>query len=243
MEKTQEIGLYLFAVIAASLAGGLLPLLRKFKDGLLESVLSFGAGTLLGAAFFHMIPETYQHIGELSGVAIVTGFLLLYSIGKFWMVHPCEEKECDFHRLGVAAFIGISIHSLLDGMALGSAALAVGLTGAVFLAIIVHKMPAAFSLSGILMLGQYSRRSIVLLILLFSITTPLGALLSMGLLKNLPPVSLHFAIGVAAGTFISIAISDLLPQVHQARSGRVLNLTLLFGAIALMGLGRMLVVH
>jgi zinc and cadmium transporter len=234
---------YLALVIVITLAGGLLPLHPAFRNAKIDLALSFGAGTLLGAAFFHMIPEVFHSIGDLAGLAILIGFLFLYTLEKFWMVHPCEETGCDFHRVGAAAFVGISIHSLLDGLALGSASLTIGLTSAVFLAIILHKMPAAITLSGILIKGGYSRKAIISMAFLFALTTPLGAILSGSILKGFSPQSTYFAIGIGAGTFISIAISDLLPQIHRAQSQRFINLITLFLAIFLMGIGRVLSVH
>jgi len=60
---------------------------------------------------------------------------------RFVFIHACEEHECDIHQMGIPAFLGISLHSLLDGVALGAGLLLPQLGPVVLLAVIVHKMP------------------------------------------------------------------------------------------------------
>ena len=85
----------------------------------------------------------------------------------------------------------------------------------IFLAIIVHKFPSALSLTCILMHGGYKKTNIIKLVLIFSLTTPIGALISFFIFKNLHESVLAWAIGISSGTFLYIASSDLLPFVHQ----------------------------
>ncbi|MBI5186638.1 MAG: ZIP family metal transporter [Nitrospinae bacterium] len=207
--------LYLLLVAFLSIFGSLLPLFRKPEKWLLRMGISFGAGVMLATAFTKILPEISGPLGEGVGAPVLAGFLILYILEKFVMVHPCEEGDCDSHKIGPAAFLGISFHSFLDGIALGASMSLPPLTLPVFLAIVVHKVPEATSLSAILIYdGAYPRKKIWKLALMFSMTTPLGAILSTMLFKNLPDSVLYTALGFSMGTFLSIAISDLLPQVH-----------------------------
>jgi zinc and cadmium transporter len=234
-----DVARFLFStgtVLCIAAAGGLLPLLREWDRRSVRLLLAFGTGVLLGAAFLHMIPEAVEGLGRGVGLPVVLGFLLIYVLERFVMMHACEEEHCSFHHMGLAAFIGITLHALIDGFALGAGLAIPSLGVPVTLAILLHKLPAALSLTGILLHCQYPRRRIVVLAVLFAFATPVGALLSWMFLAELTGRALHYAIAFSAGTFLAIATGDLLPQVHSAPQGRYRNLLALFAGILLMSI-------
>src|SRR5882724_12515654 len=94
---------YLPTVIFISLVGGFLPLLRELSQKALALLLSFSAGVLLGAVFFHMLPETGRVLSDNVGWPILTGFLLIFAMERFVFVHACEEHDCDIHQMGIPA--------------------------------------------------------------------------------------------------------------------------------------------
>ena len=114
------LAIYLPTVIFISLLGGFLPLMRALSQRALALLLSFSAGVLLGAVFFHMLPEVSSALGANLGLPVLAGFLLIFVMERFVFVHACEEHDCDIHQMGIPAFLGISLHSLLDGIALGA---------------------------------------------------------------------------------------------------------------------------
>src|SRR5215813_15639202 len=83
-----------------------------------------------------------------------------------------------YRQMGIPAFLGISLHSLLDGIALGAGLILPQLGPVVLLAVIVHKMPDSMSISSILLAAGWNRGRVAILNLLFSLTTPIGALLA-----------------------------------------------------------------
>jgi zinc and cadmium transporter len=85
----------------------------------LALLLSFSTGVLLGAVFFHMLPETGKVLSDSMGWPVLAGFLLIFAMERFVFVHACEERDYDIHQMGIPAFLGISLHSLLDGIVLG----------------------------------------------------------------------------------------------------------------------------
>src|ERR1051325_1555248 len=164
------LGFYLPTVMLVSLLGGFLPLLRELSQRALALLLSFSAGVLLGAVFFHMLPETGRVLVDDIGLPVLAGFLLIFVMERFVFVHACEERECDIHQMGIPAFLGISLHSLLDGIALGAGLILPQLGPVVLLAVIVHKMPDSMSISSILLSAGWNRRKIEIVNLLFSLT-------------------------------------------------------------------------
>lgn len=236
-----SLGFYLPTVIFISLIGGFLPLLRDLSQRALALLLSFSAGVLLGAVFFHMLPEIGRVLADDMGWPILGGFLLIFVMERFVFVHACEERGCDIHQMGIPAFLGISLHSLLDGIALGAGLMLPQLGPAVLLAVIIHKMPDSMSLSSILLSAGWERRKVARLGLLFSLTTPLGALLAFLFLRELSEETIAVALGVSAGTFLAIATADILPQVHRIQERNPMTLLFLVLGLGVSWMGRMLV--
>jgi zinc and cadmium transporter len=234
-----SLGFYLPTVIFISLVGSFLPLLRELSQRALALLLSFSAGVLLGAVFFHMLPETGEVLGDSIGWPILAGFLLIFVMERFVFVHACEERSCDIHQMGLPAFLGISLHSLLDGIALGAGLILPHLGPVVLLAVIIHKMPDSMSISSILLSAGWARRKVALLSLLFSLTTPVGALFAYTF-RSLSEENVAVAIGISAGTFLAIATADILPQVHRIEERNPMTLMFLVLGLGVSWLGRLL---
>jgi zinc and cadmium transporter len=233
-----SLAFYLPTVVCISLLGGFLPLLRELSQKALALLLSFSAGVLLGAVFFHMLPETGRILNDNIGWPILAGFLLIFVMERFVFVHACEERECDIHQMGIPAFLGISLHSLLDGIALGAGLILPQLGPVVLLAVIIHKVPDSMSISSILLSAGWQRRKIAVLNLLFSLTTPVGALFAYLFFRALSPDNVAIALGISAGTFLAIATADILPQVHRIEERNPMTLVFLLGGLTVSWLGR-----
>jgi zinc and cadmium transporter len=234
------LSLYLPTLIFVSLIGGFLPLLREFSQKALALFLSLSAGVLRGSVFFHMLPETGRVLADSMGWPILAGFLLIFVLERFVFVHACEEHECDIHQMGIPAFLGISLHSLLDGMALGAGLILPQLGPVVLLAVIIHKMPDSMSISSILLAAGWNRRKVAILALLFSLTTPVGALITFLFFRSLAPEHVAIAIGISAGTFLAIATADILPQVHRIEQRNPATLLFLLAGLTVSWAGRLL---
>lgn len=234
MQSAATIAAYLLLIAGISLVGGAAPLVWTWSRQNLTLLVSFGAGVLLGAAFVHMLPMITESLGRASGLPILAGFLGIFVLERFFLVDPSEEVDCEIHSFGFAAFLGITLHSLVDGVAVGSSLIVPNLALPVFLAIAIHKIPAAFSLCSILLLAGYSRGRALLHICGFSTATPIGAILSYLFLRGLSREVIAVAIGISAGSFLAIATSNLLPQIHREAAPRLASLAFLLVGIAVM---------
>ena len=231
----QVVYLFLVFIFVITMAGGWIPTLKPWSQKTFRMLISFCAGILLGAVFFHMVPEISPILGRKMGFPIMLGFLGIYVMEKFIMVHPCEEGACDYHKIGVAAYVGIGFHSILDGVAIGAGNM-LNISMVILLAVTIHKFPAALALSSILVKGgEYSRKKILTSMFIFALATPIGALVSMNVMNGLNNTDIiGFALGISAGTFLYISIGDLLPTVHEEDEKKNLNLVLLFVGILVM---------
>lgn len=231
----QVVYLFLIFIFVITMMGGWIPTLKPWSQEAFRMLISFCAGVLLGAVFFHMVPEISPILGRKMGFPIMLGFLGIYVMEKFIMVHPCEEGACDYHKIGLAAYVGIGFHSILDGVAIGAGNM-LNISLVILLAVTIHKFPAALALSSILVKGgEYSRQKILVSMFIFALATPIGALISMNVMDRLDNTDIiGFALGISAGTFLYISIGDLLPTVHEEDAKKNLNLVLLFAGLLVM---------
>lgn len=216
------------AIVLGSLLGAAIPVFSGPKR--LVTFLAFAAGVMFGAAFFHMLPEA-AHSGGYSVLSWVpAGFLVMFLLERYVLVHVCEEPpDCEEHghkgTLGTAAFVGLAVHTLFDGIALGSAS-AEGVGFTAFVAIASHKVPSSLSLASILLHEGRTRRTVFLLATVYGLMVPLGAALYFGLDSLIPLAGFTSgALAFSAGSFLYIAVSDLLPNVNRhGREGRLKNI-------------------
>jgi len=206
---------FLMFVFSITMIGGWIPTIKLWTQETFRLVISFCAGILLGAVFFHVLPEISTVLGRQLGYSVMFGFLLIFVLEKFIMVHPCEEGECDYHKIGIAAYIGIGFHSILDGIAIGAGTM-MNLSFIIILAVTLHKFPAALALSSLLVKGkEYTKKKILLSMFIFSLATPVGALVAVFIFQGVDDYVVATALGISAGTFLFISIGDLFPTVYE----------------------------
>jgi len=215
---------FLMFVFSITMIGGWIPTVKLWTQETFRLVISFCAGILLGAVFFHVLPEISTVLGRQLGYSVMFGFLLIFVLEKFIMVHPCEEGECDYHKIGIAAYIGIGFHSILDGIAIGAGTM-MNLSFIIILAVTLHKFPAALALSSLLVKGkEYTKKKILLSMFIFALATPVGALVAVFIFQGVDDYVVATALGISAGTFLFISIGDLLPTVYEEHEKGYKNL-------------------
>ncbi|MFM8314643.1 MAG: ZIP family metal transporter, partial [Deltaproteobacteria bacterium] len=204
-------------IFLAALTGGLIPLwVKPHNENHLKLFISFGAGLLLSMAFLHMIPEAFKLIPRSFGIWLLVGFCLLLFLERFIMVHACEEHGCHYHTVGIAAFLGLTVHGVIEGFALASSQLVANLGVLVLIAIISHKAPAGIALTSILKISGKKPSQILGFVLGVALSGPLGIFLAYWILK-----SEHYnnaagvLLSISAGTFLYIGACDLLPELHR----------------------------
>ena len=202
-------------IVGASLLGSAVPLVISRERVPLQTFLGLSAGILLGAVFFHILPDAFGDLGGPVGPSVVVGFLVLYLLERFLLVHVCDAGDCEVHTLGTTAVFGLSIHALTEGVALGAAAQSATLSLAVFVAIVAHKAPASFALVAILLAEGATRMKALIWAVVFAGLVPVGAFVYGVVAGGLPPAAQGAALGFSAGTFLHIALSDLLPELHK----------------------------
>lgn len=150
--------------------------------------------------------------------------------------HVCHEDHIgghDRHRMvGLAALIGLTLHAIADGLGLSVGVEDPELRGALAMTILSHKALGGFSLAIALLLSRMPVRRVLGLVALFALVTPLAAILRTLLLPDLGAASHELLTAFAAGTFLYVALCDLLPEVFHERRDGLLKAALLVAGVA-----------
>lgn len=205
---------------------------RAYLDKALFVLVSFAIGSLLGAAFLDLLPEAIQMQTAPNFIFALFGIVVFFILEKFLFWYHCHKGECDIHTFKYMNLIGDGIHNFIDGMIIATAFMAGKSLGFVTtVAILLHEIPQELGDFGILCYGGFSRRRALFYNFLFSLTAFLGAFVAFAL-SGQPGFFTHNILLFAAGGFIYIACTDLMPEL-----GKEINLRRSFYQFVLIFLG------
>lgn len=173
-------------------------------------------GVFLSLVLFELIPETLELSPSLGGIAVAFGFISFYVLASVLhrRYHHLEEAECDRKGAASLLLIGDAIHNTADGVILGGAFLidpSIGIATAIGLAL--HEIPQEIVEFGVLIRAGYSRTKAALYNLISASSIILGTLLVV-IVSEHAGEYIWLLTGVAAGSLLFIAASDLLPRIH-----------------------------
>lgn len=175
---------------------------------------------------------------------VLLGVLTVYLLESL-VLRTHDHDDLHRHRaVGYASLVGLSVHALTTGIGLAAANASSGvghdsdhalkLAWPVFLAIIAHKAFESFSLMSVFQLAKLPRNRILLLLIVFSMFTPLGVWAGTAMFSGIGPTGLAVALALAAGTFLFVCLTELLPEVFHHKEDIALKILLLIIGIALM---------
>ena len=196
-----------------------LSLNEKTLHRLLLPLVALSAGSLLGGAFFHMIPESIEKIGNNLSVYVyvIIGFAFFLLIEQLLHWHHChrEDTHCKKPQTYLI-LVGDGIHNFIGGIAVaGTFLIDIRLGISTWLAAAAHEVPQELGDFGVLVHGGWSPKKALLLNLLSASTFLLGGLVTYSLsFSNW----IYYLIPFAAGNFIYIGASDLVPEVNKHES-------------------------
>ncbi|MBN1175897.1 ZIP family metal transporter [Candidatus Woesearchaeota archaeon] len=196
----------------------------KHIEKKLHYFVTFAAATLLAVAFFDMIPESLEglesagfHSHELMGFVLL-GILLFFLVERFIHWHHCGREHGDCERKsasGSLVLYGDFVHNFIDGLLIAGAFLINPITG-IFttLTVLIHEIPQEFGDFAVLIHSGYSKIKALMLNFYSALSAVLGGVLGYFALDAIQGVA-PFAVLIAAGGFIYIALSDLVPSLHK----------------------------
>ena len=194
-------------------------------------------------------------IHHIAGLALLSGFMLMLVVESLGFGHDLHEEhhhedsgEDHIHHpssassrgkgLATRIVIGLSIHALTDGLAVGAALTAnsISLTVPLMLGIVMHKMPAAFSLSAFSQHSHGNVRRTWKELIVFSLATPVALLIAWRILGALERNWLGLAVLASAGTLLYVATVDVLPNVIHGANRKMVFLQVAIGTVVILAL-------
>lgn len=272
---------YCLAVAAASLAGGLLPTLLRLSHTALQTLMSGVGGFMIGVAVLHLFPHSHMALRSIDDATgwMLVGIVAMFFLIRVFHVHQHATMEPERHEhvhehaghvehcahdhhdhdaclrdqrfswMGLA--LGLSLHTLIDGLALGAAVAAGGRhdrwqdglaeSMAVFLAVALHKPLDALSITSTMAAGGWSPSQRWWANLGFALMCPLGAALfyvGVGQSTAWQHTLIGAALAFAAGVFLCVSLADILPELSFHSHDRwTLSAALLIGIACAYAIG------
>ena len=215
----------ILGVLAAGLVGGVLPLFISRGERVLHLLLSLAAGFFLGTVFLHLLPETFAlaQPGDGTWAWVLAGLLavLALDLGLFGAHHHSV--------VGWTTLVGLGVHAFTAGLGLGVLPTVSASFG---VAMFAHKFGEAFSLGAAMRLSLSKWKPTVLVMSAFALVTPVAIVLGQTFAASSSATVLT---ALAAGSFLYVAVGDLLPEVFHHDEDRGLKLGLVIVGVLLAG--------
>ena len=213
-----------------TLAGGAFAL--RFRNHLLP-IMGFSAGLLIGVVFLDLIPEIFEAISARGGdiraamIVLLGGFISIFLLEKLTLIHG--EKQHDspghVHNVGVAGAVGLTFHSLLDGVAIGVGFQAGGAVGyTILFAVLAHALADGLNTVTIMLATRNTRWRTIKLLLINAAAPAAGAAITT--VVDIPQSWIAYQLSFFAGSLLYLGATDLLPEAHQRPRAQLILSTL-----------------
>lgn len=210
------------AMSAIALVGSLALLLSApTMRRVVTPLVALAAGSLLGGAFFHMLPAATRAMSDLGLVFAWTmvGFAVFLALEQFLHWHHCHRVEADCRQpIGYLILAGDALHNVLGGLGVAGVFLVdVRLGLMAWIAAAAHEIPQELGDFGVLVHSGWSRGRALLFNFFSGLTFLVGGLVAYAAAGR---GQIPFLVPFAAGSFLYIGASDLIPQVNRHASVR-----------------------
>ncbi|NLA11158.1 MAG: ZIP family metal transporter [Firmicutes bacterium] len=218
-------------------SGGLAILFTKeIKPRFLSLILGFAGGMMLDVTFLELIPESIEQGGFFYGITGLAGGIVIFLLLDIALPHfhhyTDESRQGHYRKMGILLGIGIALHNIPEGLAIGtgyvsSESLGVGLA----LIIGIHNFPEGLAMAVAMDAGGNNKIKTLVATVLAGLPMGLGAFLG-AVLGGISPVALSLSLGFAGGAMLFITCDELLPDAHRLSQGYSATVGLLLGVVA-----------
>ena len=213
--------LFVLLTFIFTILGGIFAI--RFSDKL-HLILGFSAGAVIGVSLFDLIPESIEILKDnvsVSSVLTITalGFVIFMLIDRFFFTHCHDQENHDLshHKSLIRGKFGassLSIHSFLDGIAIGLSFQVSMIIGTVVtLAVLAHDFSDGINTIGLIMKNGGTKKLAIKWLMVDAVAPVLGALLT--LFIHVSEITLGYILAGFAGFFLYLGASDLLPESHH----------------------------
>lgn len=195
-----------------------LVLKKKSLSKILLILVSLSAGALMGGAFLHLIPESLEVFDGISiFIYVLIGFVLFFIIEKILHWRHCHKEECHIHTFAHMNLVGDIVHNLIDGLIIAASfVINIGLGITTTIAVALHEIPQEIGDFGVLIHGGFNKKKALLLNFVTALTAIIGGIVGF-YISGESQGFINFLLPFAAGGFIYIAASDLIPEIRKEK--------------------------
>ncbi len=239
MEEIARITLIgLLAGVIGTTSGGLITIvLKRPKRGMVSFFLGFAGGIMLAIVLTDLVPEAMEAGGlfpAVFGLFLGTVFLLFLDLRlpHFHLFEGADEEKNSFIRAGILLGLGIALHNLPEGIAIGAGYVASPALGfALAVTIALHNVPEGIAMGCPLCAGGLKIRRVLFFTFLAGFPMGVGAFIGASL-GNISPLFLSIALGFAGGAMLYIIFSELIPGAQKLAVGYSGTFGTVFGTLA-----------
>ncbi|HPV70725.1 MAG TPA: ZIP family metal transporter [Candidatus Magasanikbacteria bacterium] len=200
-----------------------------FKDKILKRIVFYlvaiSAGSLMGSAFLHLIPESLESVAgegdwgiEKIFITVLIGFAMFFILERVLHWHHCHKNNgetCEVHPFTYLNLIGDGLHNFIDGVVIVAAfSLSPVLGFTTTIGMILHEVPQEISDFGVLIYGGLTKVKALFFNFFSGLLAVLGVLCGFVLVSFVQGI-IPLLVGITAGGFIYISASDLIPELHK----------------------------
>jgi len=221
---------------------------EKLLNKILLVLVSLSAGALIGGAFLHLLPEAILKVGADADALLniflylLLGFCIFFILEQFirWHHHHgCHGEECNIKPFSYLILISDGVHNFIDGLIIAGSFVINPSVGIVTtLAVALHEIPQELGDFGVLVYGGFDKTKALFLNFISALTAILGGIAGYFLSAWIEGSAVYL-LPFAAGNFIYIAASDLIPEIKHREN---LKKSLLHFVVFLSGIGLMLLI-
>ncbi len=242
MESMVE-GRFVVALIASLLAMGFttagIAVIRGFEAWGRRNTpyfACFAAGVLISVSFLHIIPKSIA-MSSTAPWWLLVGYFTLHLLNRFLSAHVCDRPTTSDQAIGLAAMLGIALHSFVDGVVYSIAFTVDLFTGvATTIGMVLHEFPEGIVTYLLLLKGGYSeRRALLLAFLAAAASTPAGMLASYPFVSVIDERTLGALLAASAGALVYVGATHLLPHAER-EPGRFSLIALGAGVLTAVGI-------
>jgi zinc and cadmium transporter len=210
----------LIACFLISICVWLAVLFLFFKKETLSKItmflVSLSAGALIGGAFLHLLPEAAEGMeAEKLFFVVLLAFILFFLIEKLFHWRHCHKENCEVHTFGYMNLVGDSLHNFIDGLVIASVFMVDFKLGIITtLAMALHEIPQEIGDFGVLIHAGFNKVKALVLNYIVATTVILGGVVGYFASFYIEGV-MPYLLPIAAGGFIYIAASDLMPEIRK----------------------------
>lgn len=238
----------LFIIVGLFLISSLWVILYFFENihqKILHLLIALGAGTMFSVALVHILPETLEE-SSFSIYAFIIWFLFIYLLEEILTPHSHDHHHHDhshedphehYNHVVTVAWIAIFIHTFLDGLSIRAGFTMNQALGFSILSwVAIHQIPVSLSVASMLRESLFTRKTQMMLLVLFWLAASLWFIVSEPFLTHLSPSLVALASALAGWSLLYVSNVELLPMIHSQSSKHMKYITVTLFVLGVVGM-------